>query len=326
MNRPGTHDAVDRSFYDTINNLSLNIIRDEKSALQVTCKNLNGAALPTMKIFYFFLFSTVILSAGMASAVVTKDVTVTWSVANGTDIDSYNLYYDTTSAMTNKVKALNCDTPNEDPPGTFTMTCTNLALDGSNAFFSIGAVKDGKEYFSPAVEKQVTFTLSPVQGFRIVTDGESQGADDITINFQPANAPVPTGYQMDSGGPFNATAGYGWTNSPGTVGTRDRNDPASPDQAHDTFIHVDPTGVWEHVVPNGSYTVTITVGDPLAPDSIHSIRAEGTPIIDQVSLNSSTRWVTKSGTVNVTDGRLTLTFQGSSPYAKICLMKLSRNN
>ncbi len=249
-------------------------------------------------------------------------VTITWNVDNATDIETYNLYYDTTNPMINKVKALNCDTPNENPPGTFTMTCTNLALEGNKVFFAIGAVKDGQEYFSAPMEKQIALTLSQVQDFRVIKAGESSGTTNINVNFQPANAPGPDGFQIDSGEPFNATIGYGWTNSPGTRGTRDRNDPASPDQAHDTFIHVDPTGVWEYAIPNGSYTVTITVGDPLVPDSIHSIQAEGVSIIGGVSLNSDTRWITESGIVNVTDGRLTLTFQGSDPYSKLCFVKI----
>ena len=279
--------------------------------------------LITMKTFYFLLFSASILSAVMATAAVARDVTVTWNVDNATDIETYNLYYDTTNPMINKVKALNCDTPNENPPGTFTMTCTNLALEGNKVFFAIGAVKDGQEYFSAPMEKQIALTLSQVQDFRVIKAGESSGTTDINVNFQPPNAPVPDGFQIDSGEPFNATIGYGWTNSPGTRGTRDRNNPASPDQAHDTFIHVDPTGVWEYAIPNGSYRVTITIGDPLVPDSIHSIQAEGVSIIGGVSLNSDTRWITESGIVNVTDGRLTLTFQGSSPYTKICSVKIT---
>jgi lysophospholipase L1-like esterase len=142
------------------------------------------------------------------------------------------------------------------------------------------------------------------------------------VNFQPADSVVPSGYLADSGGAFNSALGYGWVQAPDSLGTRDRNNSASPDQAHDTLIHVAPTGVWEMAVPNGTYQVTVCVGDPTWPDSRHSVQVEGVSAIDDGYLDASTEWIEATVTVAVTDGALTLTFSGSEPYAKPDWLKI----
>ncbi|MDR2549395.1 MAG: PKD domain-containing protein [Desulfobulbus sp.] len=143
----------------------------------------------------------------------------------------------------------------------------------------------------------------------------------IAVNFQPVSSSIPDGYIRDSGDSFDSTKGYGWTVPPGTQGSRDRNSSLSPDQAYDTFIHVTPTAVWEYAVPNGKYHVTVTVGDPTAPDTIQGVQVEGAALISAESLSSSKLWITRDTIVEVTDNRLTLTFKGSTT-AKICWIRI----
>src|SRR5215217_2011490 len=120
----------------------------------------------------------------------------------------------------------------------------------------------------------------------------------VKVNFQPAGAPVPTGYIADSGAPYSDSTGSGWvtqaslgsaTHAPVDIrpNTRDRN--VNSDQRYDTFIHMQyaatGTGVstpaaWEYSLPNGTYTVSVAVGDAGDYfDSTHRINVEGTTFV-----------------------------------------------
>jgi hypothetical protein len=158
------------------------------------------------------------------------------------------------------------------------------------------------------------------------------GVTAAKFNFQPAASPVPAGYQVDSGAAWSDAAGFGWVRQDSlgsathvplniTPNTRDRN--VETDQRLDTLIHmqypmngsgtaVTTPAAWELAVPNGSYTVTVAVGDPVAgtdPEN-YVIHVEGqTAIAGFVpsGLNgSATRHATATLTVNVSDGRLTV--------------------
>jgi hypothetical protein len=161
--------------------------------------------------------------------------------------------------------------------------------------------------------------------------GGGGGGGPGKYNFQPATAPVPTGYTVDSGAAYSDTRGFGWitqssvsssTHTPLdlTPNTRDRN--IETDQRLDTLIHmqyprtgttnVATPGAWEVAVPNGLYNVTVAVGDPLVgtdPES-YTIHVEGVTAINGYvpsGVNgSATRHATATVAANVTDGKLTI--------------------
>ena len=106
------------------------------------------------------------------------------------------------------------------------------------------------------------------------------------INFQPSGVTIPDGYLGDFGLGYDAGRGYGWvtlesldnaTPTPVDLSgtTRDRN--TESDQRLDTLIHLQLSqpGAWEYELDNGSYEVTVGVGDPLYFDSSHSINKMG---------------------------------------------------
>jgi hypothetical protein len=89
------------------------------------------------------------------------------------------------------------------------------------------------------------------------------------VNFQSQFAPIPGGYAADYGLGYTAGAGYGWV-QPGTltpvsmVGNgKDRNRVQDP--RLDTVMQVKGTAPpqWVIAVPNGTYDVTVSVGDYL---------------------------------------------------------------
>jgi hypothetical protein len=129
------------------------------------------------------------------------------------------------------------------------------------------------------------------------------------INFQPASAPVPTGFMIDSGAAFGARGGgysYGWETTLGSANIIARFAARSQDLRYDTFAQMQGGGShsWEIAVPNGPYSVLLIAGDPAYTGGTYRINAENGLLLSGVP-SASNRWVEAVGTVVVTDGRLT---------------------
>ncbi len=137
---------------------------------------------------------------------------------------------------------------------------------------------------------------------------------ELKVNFQPADAAIPTGYIADTGERFGERNGlqYGWSYDIHTA-TRKRNSAES--QLRDTLIHMQLNGNyrWDVVVPNGQYEVTIMAGDPSFTDSLNSLRVEST-VLEDDSRDNFDYYTT---TVSVTDGRLTIRTASTAQNAKL---------
>jgi PKD repeat protein len=145
---------------------------------------------------------------------------------------------------------------------------------------------------------------------------------EVAINFQPSNAKVPEGFLPDSGYSYNEERGYGWNGS-GRLLPYDRNSSRSPDQQHDTIMYIYPYQHWEMAVPNGTYEVTVSIGDPIKTLSKQNVQAEGQTVFKNTYVAKG-NWIEETVTVEVTDGRLTLTFNGGRNYivANYVIVKL----
>ncbi|WP_348525649.1 malectin domain-containing carbohydrate-binding protein [Litorihabitans aurantiacus] len=181
-----------------------------------------------------------------------------------------------------------------------------------------------------------------VSGIRPVTDTGS-GGNAIKVDFTTAAGELVSGYVRDFGQAYGPRTGsdqgtgltYGWKGqateddldisvggtTPGNG--RDRNS-SQTDARLDSFMHMQPQDVagtfngtnvnayWELQVPNGTYEVTVGVGDPTVGTDVesHLIRAEGTTILTAFTpsgaAGSNTRHKVSTGTVTVTDGHLTI--------------------
>ena len=94
-----------------------------------------------------------------------------------------------------------------------------------------------------------------------------------------------------------------------TALTRDR---AGANLNQSTLILMQPTaaqsadgpGKWRYTLPNGSYKVTVGVGDPDFFDSVHRINVEGSTVVPNFTANADDRSTTGTATVQVTDGVL----------------------
>jgi len=142
------------------------------------------------------------------------------------------------------------------------------------------------------------------------------------VNFQRDTGPIPTGYLRDFGQAFDGARGYGWVEqnssaSRAVVGNGRNRNANLTDERLDTFIHMQYSGSasggvsgparWEYALANGTYEVTVSVGDALGyTDSINTVFVEDTPVIRNWVPTSATRHNVRTVQVVVTDGRLTL--------------------
>ncbi|MEU5878698.1 Ig-like domain-containing protein [Spirillospora sp. NPDC047279] len=173
-----------------------------------------------------------------------------------------------------------------------------------------------------------------------VVAGARQAAAEPTfaakVDFgDQATAPV-AGYVTDYGQAYGARTGpnqgsgltYGWVTAGSTtpvslVGNGRNRNPAAgePDQRLATLMHmqlpatspgVHVTGSWEIAVPNGTYTVTVAVGDASSIDSVHSVQVEDQNAVAAFSPASASKYATATVTPTVSDGRLTVSAAGGA--------------
>ena len=212
------------------------------------------------------------------------------------------------------------------------VTASSYAVDGAAA----------KPYTAPVVVSAlgahtVTVTATDAAGnVGTSTTAFSVVPTSVHVNFAPStSAPVP-GYATDSGAAFDPASGAGWESAVDgtplsyTANARERNLAASPDKRYDTQLMVQeqPTsmgvkthGQWEHAIANGSYQVTVGVGDASAVDSVDRITAEtgasAVVIVNNFVPTTAAPFKTVTATVVVSDGRLTLNAEGGGANTKL---------
>ncbi|MDZ5662512.1 putative Ig domain-containing protein [Nocardioides sp. S-58] len=155
-----------------------------------------------------------------------------------------------------------------------------------------------------------------------VTPVTGGGGETVAqVSFQPAASPTPAGWSADSGELFTTARGYGWVRTEGgatkTADTRARTQ--DPDPLTSTLMIVDDTqvagvvdGEWELAVADGTYTVSVSVGDAGFADSSHGLAAEGVPLVSGFVPTGPGDYRVATASVDVTDGRLTLASTGSN--------------
>lgn len=157
---------------------------------------------------------------------------------------------------------------------------------------------------------------------------------EVKINFQPNDTPVPNGYIKDTGEAYSATRGYGWVRQDSldlssaahqpldiTPNVRDRNR-AGIDPRLNTLVHmqypvnapsstaVKIPAAWEYALPDGTYNVTVSVGDQANSSDVynsqHRINVEGINAISRFQGNSTQEYKQATVQADVSDGRLTI--------------------
>ncbi|GAA4440123.1 hypothetical protein GCM10023188_37000 [Pontibacter saemangeumensis] len=181
--------------------------------------------------------------------------------------------------------------------------------------FPAGAVSLGGNMQSPAAGAQTNY-------FVIAKAAAANTGEEVKVNFQLAASTTPSGYIKDSGLPFDAGRGYGWIN-PSTKQPQDltanmRERSGTLEARLRTLAQMQATnsgqvpGTWEYVVPNGSYNVSVSAGDPSYTDSKHQINVEGKAAIAGFVPSSQQKFQSATVVVSVGDGKLTVDATGGT--------------
>jgi fibronectin type 3 domain-containing protein len=146
---------------------------------------------------------------------------------------------------------------------------------------------------------------------------------NFTGNFQSGATPTTpdtvAGYINDIGKAFGSNGGgltFGW-NVDNTANGRDRQNPSSPDELHDSLIHMNLNGTftWSIAVPNGTYSVHVVTGDPSNTDVVSKLTVNGVLTVNG-SNNVGSLWLEGTSTITVTNGFITLAEQAGA-YDKV---------
>ncbi|OAI52842.1 hypothetical protein AYO44_16410 [Planctomycetaceae bacterium SCGC AG-212-F19] len=250
---------------------------------------------------------------------------------------------------------------------TVNQSLTSLVLSPASATVADGATQQfsatGKDQFGNALTTQPAFSWSidsggigsistsglytaPASGTGTATVRASSGSVGGTasvsvtaaapfiahINFTSNPATTPAGYLSDSGAAFgnrgNALS-YGWS-ADNSVNARDRNAGNSPDELHDSLIHMQTpstgamTYTWSIAVPNGTYTVHVGVGDPAYADIVSKLTVNGILTINGTT-SSSHHWLEGTTTLTVSNGLLTVAEQAGA-YDKIDFIDITQGS
>jgi RHS repeat-associated protein len=170
-----------------------------------------------------------------------------------------------------------------------------------------------------------------------VTGPTAPTAVHAKLQFEPPGAPTVAGYTADDGEPYTPTLGHGWIRQDSVTGTHTPLDLSQPgaqqsgvswgntrernrtgiSALQNTLIHLQyadtgatsggqlTPGAFDYDVPNGRYTVTVSVGDQ-AYNSSHTINVEGVTAISNFVPDSTHEYATATVTVTVADGNLTV--------------------
>src|SRR5437868_14844931 len=132
-----------------------------------------------------------------------------------------------------------------------------------------------RQYFRPTSAKARRL-LAPLIPVAVLTAAllptvPAHAATTIAkINFQPATFTTPSGYTPDNGLGYTAARGFGWIDQADSNPLDMSANLRSGNTIAPTYAQVSdvmmqpkgkPSGRWEYAIANGTYNVTLTVGD-----------------------------------------------------------------
>ena len=125
----------------------------------------------------------------------------------------------------------------------------------------------------------------------------------LLVNFQASSSQVPTNFKKDDGSVFANTRGYGWNKL--LHGTEKK---STANQTLDTYVsapNLNP-GTWNFTIPNGTYYVTMVLGDPKNAQGPHWVEAEGLQLAKQVKTSKGEYLTIVDYPVEVNDTTLSI--------------------
>lgn len=123
------------------------------------------------------------------------------------------------------------------------------------------------------------------------------------------------GYSSDTGESFDSKRGWGWSRDL-TANHRSRG--RFPGEPRDTFLFTRELDRWECTVPNGTYRVTVCVGDAGFEQVDQRVTVEGQVMVDDVTTGIG-EYYERTIAVAVKDGRLTVELGQKDRTRNTCL-------
>jgi hypothetical protein len=164
----------------------------------------------------------------------------------------------------------------------------------------------------------IVWKIRPPQPLDPGEDGlppPAEGGESIRFNFTPPNSGAIDRFRNDSGDPWNAQRGYGWS-IPHQSNTRIRH--VFPGSVRDTFAFTRTAASWECELANGNWKVTLCVGDAGHEQKGQRVAVEGVPAVVDVDTEAG-QFYEAEVNVSVRDGRLTVELGPQTPGCNTCL-------
>ena len=132
----------------------------------------------------------------------------------------------------------------------------------------------------------------------------------VRINFQPDDTgPVPGGYAKDTGVPYAAARGYGWTRQ---VSSRRRAKHADVRLDTFTIAWANATETWRLDLPNGRYLLSLACGDPAYAQGPHRVVVEGQPLFTPATTAKNQYITITDRLLSITHGTLEVVLGGTN--------------
>ena len=141
--------------------------------------------------------------------------------------------------------------------------------------------------------------------------GQDSTVDELVIDtsirydFGTSSSPVAPGHIAVTGSAYSSSVGFGWVS--GSIGARDRG--ASSSDLNRDFNFTSGTGSFVVDVPDGTYDVTLTMGDASFAQGPWDLYLEG--VFQATQSTSAGASLESTYQVEVSDGQLTLLFDTS---------------
>jgi len=136
------------------------------------------------------------------------------------------------------------------------------------------------------------------------------------INFQPKASAVPSGYVADTGTPVAKRVNglnYGWSTDV-SASAVDRKVPGAG--IYSTYIPMNSRLAWEIILPNGTYSVSLSAGDATRVGGVYQLDVNGKQFL--TGTPTRRQHILKAAhNVTVTNNRLILTSEKSATAANI---------
>jgi hypothetical protein len=139
----------------------------------------------------------------------------------------------------------------------------------------------------------------------------------IAVNFGGAETHCVAPWQLDVGAPFDGDRGMGWKRDL-TASHRDRKQLGDP--LRDTFLFTRSHDVWELKIPDGTFEVTVCIGDSQYAQVGQNITVEGETLFYDLN---TLGFAKKTQRVQVRDGSLTLEIGRPESNTNTCLVWLT---